>query len=102
MSTVDKAILFVGHTFSGHNHDYSMLKNEFPPEHARFDELAVWVELGNIGVPTDYRGGDILLLHKKPLRSKKNPDPCNLAMSNRWPTDPSVRCASLLKMRLVV
>jgi len=33
MSTVTKWIVFLGGTFSGHEHDYTMLKTEFPPEH---------------------------------------------------------------------
>jgi len=32
MSLPDKFIVFLGRTFSGHNHDYIMLKQEFPPE----------------------------------------------------------------------
>ena len=37
MSLPDKLIVFLGRTFSGHNHDYSMLKQEFPPELDWFD-----------------------------------------------------------------
>jgi hypothetical protein len=32
MSLPDKFIVFLGRTFSGHHHDYHMLKQEFPPE----------------------------------------------------------------------
>jgi hypothetical protein len=32
MSLPDKFIVFLGRTFSGHNHDDIMLKQEFPPE----------------------------------------------------------------------
>jgi len=32
MSLPEKVIIFLGRTFSGHNHDYSMLKQEFPLE----------------------------------------------------------------------
>ena len=32
MSSADKLILFLGHTFVGRTHDYKMLKTEFPPE----------------------------------------------------------------------
>jgi hypothetical protein len=28
-----KVIRFVGRTFSGHHHDYAMLKAEFPPDY---------------------------------------------------------------------
>ena len=39
MSLPDKFIVFLGRTFSGHNHDYLMLKQEFPPELDWFIEL---------------------------------------------------------------
>ena len=32
MALPDKFIVFLGRTFSGHNHDYLMLKQEVPPE----------------------------------------------------------------------
>jgi hypothetical protein len=32
MSLPDKFMVFLGRTLSGHHHDYSMLKQEFPPE----------------------------------------------------------------------
>ena len=32
ISLPSKFIVFLGRTFSGHNHDYKMLKQEFPPE----------------------------------------------------------------------
>ncbi len=41
ISTIEKVILFLGHTFSGRQHDYTMLKEEFPPEAAWFAFLKV-------------------------------------------------------------
>ena len=75
MSTVEKVILFLGQTFTGRNHDYSMLKQEFPPEHDWFDDLNVLVDLAYLGMSKDYSGEGILLPHKKPRKSKKNPAP---------------------------
>lgn len=66
-------ILFVGLTFSGHTHDYKMLKEEFPPEEAWFEFLEVLVDLGYQGILTDYVGEGIQVPHKKPRKSKKNP-----------------------------
>jgi hypothetical protein len=66
-------ILYLGGAFTGRNHDYSMLKQEFPPEHDWFDDLDVLVDLAYLGMSKDYRGGSIFLPHKKPRRSKKNP-----------------------------
>lgn len=74
-STLDKHILFVGRTFTGRNHDYSMLKQEFPPDLPWFDDLQVLVDLGFLGMASDYQGDDIHLPFKKPRKSKKNPDP---------------------------
>lgn len=74
MTTTDKVILFVGRTFSGHNHDYTLLKTEFPPDTAWFAALSVLVDLGYLGIRTDYTGEQISLPHKKPRLSKHNPD----------------------------
>ena len=73
ISTVGQIILFVGLTFSGHTHDYKMLKEEFPPEEAWFEFLEVLVDLGYQGILTDYVGEGIQVPHKKPRKSKKNP-----------------------------
>ncbi|MEZ4732340.1 MAG: transposase family protein [Caldilineaceae bacterium] len=68
-------ILFVGRTFSGHHHDDTMLKTEFPPDYDWFAALTVLVDLGYLGIRTDYTGADILLPHKKPRQSQRNPQP---------------------------
>jgi hypothetical protein len=68
-------IRFVGRTFSGHHHDYAMLKAEFPPDYDWFTALTVLVDLGYLGLRTDYIGTDILVPHKKPRKSQHNPQP---------------------------
>ena len=73
MSSIEKVILFLGNTFTGRNHDYSMLKQEFPPEHDWFDDLNILVDLAYLGMSKDYRSENILLPHKKPRKSEKNP-----------------------------
>lgn len=73
MTTLDKAILFLGKTFVGHIHDYTMLKEEFPPEEAWFKFHQVLVDLGYQGIASDYEGEGIQIPHKKPRTSKKNP-----------------------------
>jgi hypothetical protein len=75
MSMPDKFIVFLGRTFSGHNHDYSMLKQELPPDLDWFSDLEVWVDLGYQGIQSDYEGDMIDIPHKKPRKSKKNPNP---------------------------
>jgi DDE superfamily endonuclease len=75
MSLPDKFIIFLGRTFSGHNHDYSMLKQELSPEIDWFTDLEVFVDLGYLGMQADYRGDQIGVPHKKPRKSKKTPNP---------------------------
>ena len=74
ISTVEKVILFLGHTFTGKNHDYGMLKKEFSPEEDWFTDFQVWVDLGYMGIAKDYSGENIFIPHKKPRKSKKKPE----------------------------
>lgn len=73
MSTVTKWIVFVGRTFSGHEHDYTMLKTEFPPEQPWFESIHALLDLGYQGILDDYRAKNIEIPHRKPRKSKKNP-----------------------------
>src|SRR4029453_13484537 len=75
MSLPDKLIVFLGRTFSGHNHDYTMLKQEFPPEVDWFADLHVRVDLGYLGIKSDYRGEQIDIPTKKPRKVKRTPVP---------------------------
>ena len=75
MALPDKVIVFLGRTFSGHNHDYSMVKQEFPPELDWFTEINVRVDLGYLGMHSDYRGDRIAIPTKKPRKSTQNPNP---------------------------
>jgi hypothetical protein len=52
-----------------------MLKNEFSPEHEWFETINVIVDLGYQGIKTDYKGEQIDIPHKKPRKSKNNPEP---------------------------
>ena len=75
MSRLDKFIVFLGRTFTGHNHDYSMLKAEFPPELDWFTDISVAVDLGYLGIQKDYAGDQMAIPTKKPRKSKANPNP---------------------------
>src|SRR6266853_1420198 len=75
MSLPDKLIVFLWRTFIGHNHDYSMLKQELPPELDWFTDIHVRVDLGYLGIQSDYRGDQLDIPTKKPRKSKKNPNP---------------------------
>jgi len=70
MALPDKFIVFLGRTFSGHNHDYLMLKQEFPPELDWFIDINVRVDLGYLGMQSDYKGDRIDIPTKKPRKSK--------------------------------
>lgn len=75
ISTPEKVILFIGLTFDGHNHDYSILKKEFCPDEPWFEGIRVGVDLGYQGIRKDYAGERIRIPHKKPRKSKANPNP---------------------------
>lgn len=40
----------MGQTFTGRNHDYAMLKAEFPPEMGWVEDLQVVIDLGYQGI----------------------------------------------------
>lgn len=75
ISTVDQIILFLGHPFTGHHHDYTMRKTALPPEHDWVAELQVLVDRGYLGMQKDYTGEQIKVPTRKPCKSKKNPAP---------------------------
>ena len=75
MALPNKWIVLLGRTLSGHNHDYLLLKAEFPPELAWFPESNVRIDLGYLGIQADDKGARIDIPTKKPRTSKKNPNP---------------------------
>ena len=72
---MSKWIVFLGDTFAGHTHDYTMLKAEFAPDQPWFETLRVLLDLGYQGIQTDYVGERIEIPHKKPRKSQANPNP---------------------------
>jgi hypothetical protein len=52
-----------------------MLKQELPPALDWFADLHVRVDLGYLGMKSDYRSERIDIPTKKPRKSKKNPNP---------------------------
>ena len=75
MALPDKLIVFLGRTFSGHHHDYLMLKQELPPELDWFVDINVRVDLGYLGIKSDHRGEQIAIPMRKPRKSQKHPSP---------------------------
>ena len=75
ISDIRKVILFLGYTIFGSRHDYGQFKEEFPPDLDWFNEFKLWVDLGYFGIETDYEALEIHIPHKKPRKSKANPNP---------------------------
>jgi len=73
ISTVTKWIIFVGKTFSGHEHDLAILKTELSPEHPWFETIHALLDLGYQGVVDAYQTDNMKIPHKKPRKSKKRP-----------------------------
>jgi len=83
ITTVCQWILFFGLTVAGSVHDYGRFKEEFPiPEGggtealaAWFEKFVLWVDLGYQGLQKKYAAKEIKMPHKKPRKSKTNPNP---------------------------
>src|SRR3954469_16475149 len=75
MALSDKLIIFLGRTFSGHHHDYLMVKQELPPELEWFADMNGRVDLGYRGIQSDYRGEQIAIPLRQPRKSQKQPNP---------------------------
>src|SRR5262245_37417636 len=75
MALPDQFLIFLGRTFSGHNHDSLMLKHELPPEWDGFADINVRVDLGYLGMKSAYRGEQIDIPTRKPRKSQKHPNP---------------------------
>lgn len=52
-----------------------MLKKEFPADKPWFKDILMYLDLGYTGILKLYEGEDIQILHKKPRKSKNNPNP---------------------------
>ena len=68
-------ILYIGLTFAGKNHDYGMLKKEFDSKLNWFSNFRILVDLGYKGIDKNYTIKNLLIPHKKPRKSKNNPNP---------------------------
>ncbi len=75
-SDKSRRILWLGRSFPGSTHDYKMLKTELLSNKDWFSNINVYVDLGYQGIKKDYCSSDnIHIPHKKPRKSKKNPNP---------------------------
>jgi hypothetical protein len=76
ITSAQKVILFLGYTVAGSQHDYTLFKQEFDPTLNWFATFKLWVDLGYLGIKTDYAAAlEIYIPHKKPRKSAANPAP---------------------------
>jgi hypothetical protein len=75
VSDFDRRILLLCCIVAGSVHDYKLMKDIFKPGLAWFGKVGLWLDLGFLGADKDYEAAKIYLPHKKPRKSKKNPDP---------------------------
>lgn len=75
ISDACKRILFLGYTIFGSRQDYGLFKEEFPPDFDWFTIFKLWVDLGYLGIANDYDAREVKIPHKKPRKSKANPEP---------------------------
>lgn len=72
-------MLFLGSTHEGSVHDFSMLKTDCPKEQVIDNELFInsilWADLGYQGILKLYESLRIEIPHKRPRKTKKNPEP---------------------------
>ena len=52
-----------------------MLKEEFPPSFPWFENICVWIDLGYIGFPKEFKCNNIKIPFKNPYKTKNNPNP---------------------------
>ena len=60
---------------NGCNHDFAMLKEEFPADKPWFKDILLYLDLGYTGILKLYEGDNILIPYKKPRKSKNTPNP---------------------------
>jgi hypothetical protein len=72
----NKGIPVIGPTAPGSRHDYALLKEELDPQQPGLSSVEVSVDLGYQGIKDRYPNfHKINIPHKKPRKSKNNPNP---------------------------
>ena len=75
ISSPKRFILFLGMTTFGRMHDFTLFKQDFAPDKPWFEVFKIWVDLGYLGFDKNYESLELHLPHKKPRKSKANPNP---------------------------
>ena len=65
MSRPNREILYVSRSYTGHQHDYALLKKEFDPAQDWFAHCRVRLDLGFQGFRADYKCEHVLMAHKR-------------------------------------
>jgi hypothetical protein len=84
MSDRNRYIYYVSNYYPGKNVDYGILKKEFPPEKDWFKTKRILLDLGFVGFEKDYNFMEVFIGHKKPRKSKKNPEPELTEIEKQW------------------
>jgi hypothetical protein len=74
----------VSNYYPGKNVDYGILKKEFSPEKDWFKTKRILLDLGFVGFEKDYNFMEVFIGHKKPRKSKKNPEPELTEIEKQW------------------
>jgi DDE superfamily endonuclease len=76
MTDHHRRVIYLSPMANGSMHDYTLFKQEFPPDFSWFEKIQIWLDLGFYGAHTEYtHATQIYLPHKKPRKSKANPSP---------------------------
>jgi len=89
-----KKIHFLSKLVKGKTHDYELLKDNFAKDGAWFEQKTVRIDLGFLGMPKDYRLGQVYIPYKK-KRVKKG-------LSNELTTEQKEENKKQAQARVVV
>lgn len=70
ISNQSRRILYVSECYVGKEHDFGILKNEFPPGLGWFKDHAVQLDLGFLGFGEYYECKQLEIPHKKPKKAE--------------------------------
>jgi hypothetical protein len=74
LSNATRKLLYLSPCWVGKTHDYRMFQVEFPPEQPWFEQFRLRVDLGFLGIATDYKCKEVLIPHKKPRKQELTPE----------------------------
>jgi hypothetical protein len=73
LSNPARKLLYVSPCWGGTTHDYRLFQSEFPPAQPWFERFRLRVDLGFVGIATDYVCKEILIPHKKLRKQELTP-----------------------------